>query len=74
MDYDKAHGGNCGTISFFGTNGPVQKVSPYIEIFTLQGMSSECGKLSYKVRVTRDDLFNDVKKVEILEKIADAKP
>ena len=73
-DYEKAHGEKCGFVSFYGTNGPVQKVTSHVEIFTLQGMSGECGKLSYKVKVTRDDLFNDVKKVEILEKITDAKP
>ena len=55
-------------------SGPIQKVSSQVGIFTLQGMSSECGKLTYKVKVTYDDLFNDVKKVEILEKMADSKP
>jgi hypothetical protein len=73
-DYEKAHGGKCGSISFLATNGPVQKLGPQVEIFTLQGVSRECGKLRYRVKVTRGALFNDVKKVEILEKITDQNP
>ncbi len=73
MDYEKAHGGKCGTISFYGLNGPFQKVTSRVEIFMLQGMSSECGKLNYRVKVTYEGLFNDVKQVEILEKITDQK-
>jgi hypothetical protein len=68
-DYEKAHGGKCGSISFTGMSGPFQRVSSHAKIFTLQGVSSECGKLSYKVKVTYEGLFDDVKKVEILEKI-----
>jgi hypothetical protein len=71
VDYEKAHGGKCGSISFHGTSGPFQKVKSHVEIFTLQGMSSECGMLNYRVKVTYQDLFNDVKQVEILKKITD---
>jgi hypothetical protein len=67
--YEKAHGGKCGSISFYGMSGPYQKVMSHIQIFTLQGTSSECGKLNYRVKVTYEGLFNDVKRVEILEKI-----
>lgn len=69
MDYEKAHGGKCGSISFYGISGPFQRVSPRVEIFTLRGMSSEGGALNYKVRVTYADFFNDAKKVEILEEM-----
>jgi hypothetical protein len=71
MAYEKAHGGKCGSISFNGLNGPIQKVTSRVEIFTLQGTSSECGKLNYRVKVTYEGLFDDVKQVEILEKVAE---
>ncbi len=71
MDYEKAHDGKCGTIAFYGMSGPYQKVTSHIQIFTLQGTSSECGRLNYRVKVTYEGLFNDVKQVDILEKITD---
>lgn len=74
VDYEKAHGRKCGSISFYRISGPFQKVTSRVEIFTLQGMSSECGKLNYRVKVSYEGLFNDVKQVEILEKITDEKP
>lgn len=74
VDYEKANGGKCGTISFYGMSGPYQKLTSHIQIFTLQGTSSECGKLNYRVKVTYEGLFNDVKQVEILEKITDQRP
>ncbi|HSY10414.1 MAG TPA: hypothetical protein VK840_05815 [Candidatus Dormibacteraeota bacterium] len=69
-DYEKAHGGKCGPISFYGISSPFQNVESNVQIFTLQGMSSECGKVSYKVEVTYERGFNNVKQVEVLEKIA----
>ena len=74
VNYEKANGGKCGSISFHGTSGPFQKVTSHVEIFTLQGISSECGMLNYRVKVTYKGLFNDVKQVEILKKITDQKP
>jgi hypothetical protein len=67
--YENAHGGKCGTISFYGVSGPYQRVASHIRIFTLQGTSSECGKLNYGVKVTCEGLFDDVKRVDILEKL-----
>jgi hypothetical protein len=70
MDYEKAHGGKCGSISFYGMSGPFQVVESRVEILKLQGTSSECGKLDYKVKITyKDDNRSVVKQVEVLEKI-----
>ena len=68
-DYEKAHDGKCGSISFYGMSAPYQMVKPNVEFITLQGMSSECGKVSYKVKITYERGFTDVKQVEVLEKI-----
>ena len=68
-DYEKAHDGKCGSISFNGKSAPYQMVRPNVEFITLQGMSSECGKVSYKVKITYERGFTDVKQVEVLEKI-----
>ncbi len=74
MDYEKTHGGKCGTISFYGMSAPFQTVAPHVETFTLLGMSGGCGKLEYKVKVTYGRNLDDVKKVEILEKLARKSP
>ena len=75
-DYEKAHGGECGAISLYGMRmvGPVQWVEPHVRIYILQGMSSECGMLEYKIKVTYGRHPWNVKKVEILEKLDDKKP
>jgi hypothetical protein len=67
-DYEKAHGGKCGSISLYGIDGN-QLIEPNIEFITLLGMSSECGKVSYKVKITYKGHFYDVKDVKILEKL-----
>jgi hypothetical protein len=68
-DYEKAHDGKCGSISYYGMSAPYQMVKPNVEFITLQGMSSECGKVSYKVKITYERGFTDVKQVEVLEKM-----
>jgi hypothetical protein len=69
-DYEKAHGGKCGSISFYGRSGPFQVLKPRVEIIHLLGMSSECGKLAYKIKITyKDDTRFKVKQVEVLEKV-----
>lgn len=73
-DYENAHGGKCGTISLYGMSSPFENVSPRVQIFILQGISSECGKLNYKVKVTYRGNFDDVKTVEILEKLTNKQP
>src|SRR5690242_2842439 len=68
--YEKAHGGKCGSVAYEGLSGPFKKVGRRTEIFKLMGKSSECGGLEYKVKVTyADEVFQTVKKVEILEKL-----
>jgi hypothetical protein len=69
MEYEKAHGDKCGSIFCSGMSGPFQVVGPDVEILRLQGTSSECGKLDYKVKITYGDNRGIVKKVEVLEKI-----
>jgi hypothetical protein len=73
-DYEKAHGDKCGTISCYGMSAPFETVAPHVQTFILMGISSECGKLEYKVKVTYQNQFDDVKKVEILEKLAGESP
>lgn len=69
-DYEKAHGDSCGHIMFSSIVGPMQKPEPHVEICKLQGSSSRCGYLNYKVRVTyADDADFVVKTVEILERM-----
>lgn len=69
-DYDKAHGGKCGSISYAGLGGPFQVVDSRVQIFKLFGTSSECGAQIYKVKVTYgDDGLNTMKQVEVLGKI-----
>jgi hypothetical protein len=69
-DYEKVHGGKCGSISLYSFGGPFdQMIEPNIEFITLQGMSSECGKVSYKAKIIYSGHFDIVKKVEILEKL-----
>ena len=71
MDYEHSHGGKCGIISLYGMSGPILKSAPDAEICSLQGSSSVCGKLNYKVRITYTDQRHDeVKEVEILQKLA----
>jgi hypothetical protein len=69
MDYEKAQGDKCGSIAYSGMSGPVQVVEPTVEILRLQGSSSECGKLDYKVKITYGDNRGVVRQVEVLEKI-----
>lgn len=70
-DYEKAHGDKCGIISFHGESSPFEKVSPHVRIFILLGKSSQCGQVSYKVKVTYEHNFDGVKTVEILEKLTE---
>jgi len=72
-DYEKAHGGECGTISLYGTREPYQTVAPHVQTFILLGMSSKCGMLEYRVKVAYEGQANSVKTVEILEKLDDKK-
>ena len=72
MDYEKAHGGNCGPISYYGMSAPFETLAPHVQTFTLMGKSSKCGDLKYKVKVTYGLFMEDVKKVEILEKLPTA--
>ena len=73
-DYEKSHGGKCGAVSFYGESSPFENLSPHVQIFTLLGKSSQCGQVSYKVKVTYEHNFDDVKTVEILEKLTDKAP
>ena len=67
--WEKAHGGNGGTISYYGMSSPFEKVGTNTEIFTLMGKSDQGGELRYKARVTYGSNRMVVKSVEILEKI-----
>lgn len=58
-------------LCLYGMSAPFQNVAPHVQIFTLMGKSSGCGKLEYKVKVTFASHFEGVKKVEILEKLRD---
>jgi hypothetical protein len=69
MDYEKAHGGKCGSIVYSGMSAPYQFVGPHVEIIRLQGSSSKCGRLDYKVKITYEDNRRIAKQVEVLEKI-----
>jgi hypothetical protein len=69
MEYEKAHGDKCGSIISTGMSGSFQVEGPDVGILRLQGTSSECGKLDYKVKITYGDNRGIVKKVEVLEKI-----
>lgn len=74
VDYEKARGGKCGTISYYGI-GHIQTEEPSVWICELKGKSRECGILEYKARITFTDKSNRVvKQVEILQKIADKEP
>jgi hypothetical protein len=76
MDYEKAHGRECGAISLYRMSpvGPFQNGEPPVGIWILEGKSSECGMLEYKARVTYKGHSGSVKTVEILEKLDDKKP
>ena len=50
-------------------SAPYKMIEPDVEFITLQGMSSECGKVAYKVKITYAGHFVGVKEVEILEKL-----
>ena len=73
-DYEKAHGGNCGTIVFSGLSlsygKNLQNAEPDVRIVKLRGTSSECGNLYYKAKITypNNRRIGIVKQVEILEK------
>jgi hypothetical protein len=70
MNYEKSHGDKCGVISLYGMGGPFQYMKPNVQTMILQGMSSKCGLLNYKVKITyADKIYQDVKQVEVLEKI-----
>ncbi len=74
MDYEKAHGGKCGIITYYGI-GRIKTVEPDVWICDLKGKSSECGILAYRAKVTfMDKTYKAVKRIEILEKIADKEP
>jgi hypothetical protein len=73
-DYEKAHGGQCGAITYYGI-GRIKTVEPNVWLCDLKGKSSECGILDYRARITfTDKTHNLVKGVEILEKITGDKP
>ncbi len=73
-DYEKAHGGNCGTIVFSGLSlsygKNLQNAEPDVRILKLRGTSSVCGNLYYKAKITYPNYrrIGIVKQVEILEK------
>jgi hypothetical protein len=69
MDYEKSHGNKCGPISLYGMSAPYQFVEPHVETIMLQGTSTNCGKLDYRVKIIYGDNLGIVKQVEVLEKI-----
>ena len=69
MDYEKAHGRDCGSIFFSSLSTPTQSPEPRVQICKLQGSSKECGYQDYKVRISfKDDACFTVKTVEILDR------
>jgi hypothetical protein len=70
-DYEKAHGGNGGAISFYGFGAPFQEISPDSEIMTVEGKSSQGERLHYRAKVAYGQNRDIVKQVEILEKLPD---
>jgi hypothetical protein len=71
MDYEKAHGGKCGSIIVSGLSAPIEDLEPRVVICKIQGSSTDCGYLDYRARIIyEDDSRRVVKKVEITEKVA----
>jgi len=71
MDYEKAHGGNCGTISYYGILVPPEVAWTNVEIAFLEGMSSKCGKVAYEIQITCEEDYKRVEHVEVVEKLPD---
>jgi hypothetical protein len=71
MDYEKAHGGKCGSIIVSGLSAPIEDLEPRVVVCKIQGSSTDCGYMDYRARITyEDDSRRVVKKVEITEKVA----
>ena len=69
-DYEQAHGGQCGPISYYGQSGPLQVVAPHTRICKLLGVSSKCGHLDYQAKITYEDSrCQVVKQIEIIAKL-----
>ena len=70
-DYEKAQGRNCGRIMFSSIVGPIETPQTRVQIYKLQGSSSNCGYQNYKAKIAyADDACHIVTTVEILERTA----
>ena len=69
-DYGTEHGGTCADIVFDRLREPGGKISRYVGLYMMEGVSPACGRHMYHARITFDDLPHTVaKRVEILERI-----
>ena len=67
LDYETAHGGNCTNITFDRLQEPGQKISRYVRLYMMEGVSPTFGRKLYCTRITFDDSANTVaKRAEIL--------
>lgn len=74
MDYETAHGRKCGAITNY-TASIHGAGSPRVYAGILKGKPSKGGILACKAKITfADETLSVVKRVEILEKVADKKP
>jgi hypothetical protein len=68
LDFEATHGGKCTDVTFDRLREPGKKVSRYVSLYLMEGLSQTCGRLIYYARITFDDSANTVvSRVEILE-------
>jgi hypothetical protein len=67
QNYEAAHGGSCTNMAFDRLQEPGQKVTRYVRLYTMEGISPTCGRRIYYARITFEDSANTVaRRVEIL--------
>jgi hypothetical protein len=68
LDFEAAHGGKCTDVTFDRLQEPGKKISRYVRLYLMEGLSPTCGRLIYYARITFDDSANTVvNREEIIE-------
>jgi len=71
QDFEATHGGSCTNVVFDRLQEPGKAVSPYVSLYTIEGVSQTCGRLVYHTRITFEDSARTVAAhVEILDKVS----
>ena len=67
QDYEATHGGSCTNVVFDRLQEPGEKVSRYVRLYTMEGVSPTCGRRIYHTLITFDDSANTVaRRIEVL--------